>query len=87
MPGIRQMCPTRAREIEGNRMKNEQISAAVDNAFDAALKAIQPRLERELFPNALADEYGWLRIKRAIDLNNAAIRQAVKAALADLAGD
>lgn len=55
-------------------MKNEQINAAVDNAFDAALKAIQPRLERELFPNALADEYGWLRVKRAIDLNNAAIR-------------
>ena len=39
-------------------MKNEQINAAVDNAFNAALKAIQPRLERELFPNALADEYG-----------------------------
>lgn len=67
----------------GNRMKNEQINAAVDNAFNAALKAIQPRLERELFPNALADEYGWLRVKRAINLNNAAIRQAVKAALAE----
>lgn len=72
-------------------MKNERISSAVDNAFDTALKSIQPRMERELFPNAFADEYGWLRVKRAIDLNNAAIRQAIKAALAealaDFAGD
>lgn len=65
-------------------MKHEQINAAVDNAFDAALKAIQPRLERELYPAAFADSHSWLCVKNAIDLNNAAIRQAVKTALSEL---
>ena len=65
-------------------MENDRICSAVDAAFDNALKAIQPRMEGELYPAAFADSYSWLRVKNAIDLNNAAIRQAVKAALSEL---
>lgn len=65
-------------------MKNERISSAVDAAFDKALKAIQPQLDNELYPAAFANEFSWLRVKNAISLNNAAIRQAVKAALSEI---
>lgn len=65
-------------------MNQEKINAAVDAAFDKALAAIQPRMDRELYPRAFAIEYSWLRVKNAIELNNAAIRQAVKAVLAEV---
>lgn len=65
-------------------MNQEKINAAVDAAFDKALAAIQPRMERELYPRAFANEYSWLRVKNAIELNNAAIQQAVKAVLAEV---
>ena len=65
-------------------MESDKICSAVDTAFDNALKAIQPRMESELYPAAFADSSSWLRVKSAIDLNNAAIRQAVKTALRDL---
>lgn len=65
-------------------METNRICSAVDAAFDNALKAIQPRMESELYPAAFADSHSWLRVKNAIDLNNAAIRQAVKAALLEL---
>ena len=65
-------------------METDRICAAVDAAFDNAMKAIQPRMESELYPAAFADSSSWLRVKNAIDLNNAAIRQAVKTALRDL---
>ena len=65
-------------------MNQEKINAAVDAAFDKALAAIQPRMDRELYPRAFATEYSWLSVKNAIDLNNAAIRQAVKEVLAEV---
>lgn len=65
-------------------MNQEKINAAVDAAFDKALKAIQPRMDRELYPRAFANEYSWLSVKNAINLNNAAIRQAVKDVLAEV---
>ena len=65
-------------------METDRICAAVDAAFDNALKAIRPRMESELYPAAFADNSSWLRVKNAIDLNNAAIRQAVKTALQEL---
>ena len=65
-------------------MNQEKINAAVDAAFDKALAAIQPRMDWELYPRAFANEYSWISVKNAIDLNNAAIRQAVKSVLAEV---
>lgn len=36
-------------------MNQEKINAAVDAEFDKALAAMQPRMDRELYPRAFAE--------------------------------
>ncbi len=62
-------------------MKKAEIEKIVDTAFDQAFSKIQPVVDRELYPDAFANKYSWLRVKKVFDLNNAAIRSAVKDAL------
>lgn len=65
-------------------MNQNDIAKAVDLSFDKALSAIKPAIDRELYPAAFANEYSWLHVKAVFDLNNAAIRSAVKEALVAL---
>ncbi len=65
-------------------MTKNDIEKAVDISFDKALSRIKPAINRELYPAAFADEYSWLRVQAALELNNAAIRSAVKEALVAL---
>ena len=62
-------------------MQKEEIEKIVDNAFDKALANIQPAVNMELYPAAFANEYSWLRVKSVFELNNVAMRNAVKDAL------
>ena len=65
-------------------MEKTAIEKAVDTAFDSCLAEIYPLVDRELYPAAFANEYSWLRVKAVFDLQNSAIRQAVKQALSNV---
>lgn len=65
-------------------MDKTLIEKAVDSAFDLSLEEIRPLINRELYPAAFANEHSWLRVKAVFDLQNSAIRKAVKRALSDL---
>ena len=62
-------------------MDKATIEKAVDSAFDSCLSEIYPLVSQELYPAAFANEYSWLRVKNVFDLQNSAIRKAVKKAL------
>jgi len=68
-------------------MQTAEIEKIVDSTFDKALREIQPKVNMELRPDAFANEYSWLRVKAVFDLNNSAIRKAVKDALVSILGD
>lgn len=68
-------------------MKKTDVEQIVDSAFDKALNAIMPLVNRELHPGAFANEYSWLRVKSVFDLQNAAIRDAVKESLSNILGE
>lgn len=59
-------------------MDKATIEKAVDSAFDSCLSEIYPLVSQELYPAAFANEYSWLRVKNVFDLQNSAIRKAVK---------
>lgn len=63
------------------------IEKTVDSAFDKCLEEIRPLVSRELHPNAFADEYSWLRVQTVFDLQNKAIRKAMKTIMIDLLSD
>lgn len=65
-------------------MDKMQIEKIVDASFNTALANIQPAVNAELYPAAFANEYSWLRVKAVFDLNNAAIRKAVKESFVQL---
>lgn len=68
-------------------MQKSEIEKIVDSAFDKALEDIRPAVNCELYPAAFANEYSWLRVKGVFDLQNAAIRKAVKEALSIIFND
>lgn len=65
----------------------KQIEKAVDTAFDKAINAAAKSLSMELYPDAFANPNSWLCVKKAIDINNNAIRAAIKTALIELLAD
>ena len=65
-------------------MDKAKIERVVYSSFDKALSYIQPAVNLELYPAAFANEFSWLRVKAVFELNNAAIRRAVKESLVDL---
>ena len=64
-------------------MEKSTIEQVVDAAFDKALKEVQRPIALELYPAAFADDNSWQHVTKAIELNNSAIRDAVKAILAE----
>ena len=65
-------------------MNRSEIEKIVDSSFDQALRAIRPRVDKELYPAAFANQYSWLRVKAVFDLQNQAMRAAVKDVLSQL---
>ena len=65
-------------------MNRSEIEKIVDSSFDQALRAVRPRVDKELYPAAFANQYSWLRVKAVFDLQNQALRAAVKDALSQL---
>ena len=65
-------------------MNRSEIEKIVDSSFDQALRAIRPRVDKELYPEAFANQYSWLRVKAVFDLQNQAMRAAVKDVLSQL---
>ena len=65
-------------------MDSSLIEKAVDSAFDLCIKEIEPQINCELYPAAFANEYSWLRVRAVFDLQNRAIRKAIKIAMTDL---
>ena len=65
-------------------MDKSVIEKAVDSAFDSCLSEIYPLVDQELYPVAFANEHSWLRVKAVFNLQNSAIRKAVKKALSDV---
>ena len=65
-------------------MNKAEIEKVVDESFDNALKGIRARVDSELYPAAFANQYSWLRVKAVFDLQNQAMRAAVKDALSQL---
>lgn len=65
-------------------MEKSKIERIVDRSFDEALARIQPAVNRELYPAAFVDEFSWLRVKATFELNNQAIRAAVKESLTEI---
>lgn len=68
-------------------MDKSKIENIVDSAFNKAISAVQPKLNMELYPAAFADEHTWIRVQRIIDLNNSALKNAVKIALSEILCD
>lgn len=65
-------------------MNKQEIEKIIDASFDAALSNIRNAVGMELYPAAFADEYSWLHVKAVFDLQNQAMRQAIKSALGEL---
>lgn len=65
-------------------MDRKKIEEIVDDCFDRELERIRCEVNRELYPAAFANEYSWLHVKALFDLNNQAMRRAVKSALAEI---
>lgn len=65
-------------------MDKSVIEKAVDSAFNSCLSEIYPLVDQELYPAAFANEHSWLRVKAVFNLQNSAIRKAVKKALSDV---
>ena len=65
-------------------MKRQEIEKIVDTCFDRELAQIQQKVSMELYPAAFANEYSWMRVKTVFELNNQAIREAVKTSLAEI---
>lgn len=65
-------------------MERKELEKIVDDCFDKELAGIQGKMSMELYPAAFANEYSWLHVKAAIDLNNQAIRRAMKSAIAQV---
>lgn len=65
-------------------MTSDEINLIVDEAFDAAFSQWSKQIEKELYPAAFADQFSWLRVKGAISINNAALKNALKASLSRL---
>lgn len=63
------------------------IEKTVDSAFDKCLEEIRPLVSRELYPAAFANEYSWMRVQAVFDLQNKAIRKAMKSIMIDLLSD
>lgn len=68
-------------------MTDTEIKTIVEKCFDSSLNSFSQNIERELYPAAFADEYSWLRVKNAISINNALIKNAVSNALSELLAD
>lgn len=68
-------------------MNKESIEKIVDTAFDSCFADIQPLIKRELYPAAFANPHSWLKVTAAIDLQNLAIRKAVKQILSETLSD
>lgn len=68
-------------------MDRNKINNIVDNAFDASFKNWNQQIEKELYPNAFADEYSWLRVKNSLKINNSLLKEALKNALSELLPD
>lgn len=65
-------------------MDRTMIEKTVDKCFDEAIGQISGRVNMELYPDAFANEYSWLRVKAVFDLSNQAMRNAVRASLVAL---
>lgn len=65
-------------------MNRQEIEKIVDTCFDRELGQIQQKVSMELYPAAFANECSWLRVKAVFELNNQAIREAVKTSLAEI---
>lgn len=68
-------------------MDRALIEKTVDKCFDEALGQISGRVNMELYPDAFANEYSWLRVKAVFNLSNQAMRNAVRASLVELLSD
>lgn len=65
-------------------MEKNIIDQVIDSAFDKALKEVQRPIALELYPAAFADDNSWQHVTKAIELNNTAIRDALKEILTEL---
>lgn len=65
-------------------MKKSKINSVVDSAFDSAFSKWSSEIERELYPSAFVDEYSWLRVKAAMEINNSFLKEALKQSLTEL---
>lgn len=68
-------------------MDKAKIDSVVDSAFNSAFSKWSSEIEQELYPSAFTDEYSWLRIKNAMKINNAFLKEALKQSLAELLED
>lgn len=66
---------------------SNEINEIVDKAFAEAFSQWEKSIEKELYPAAFADQYSWLRVKGAISVNNAALKNAIKLSLSRLLSD
>ena len=65
-------------------MDKNLIGQVVDRAFEKELSKVKKQIDMELYPKALSDDYAYLRVKTAIEINNKALMAAVKHCLAEL---
>ncbi len=65
-------------------MDKQTINSIIDNAFDDSFSNWNKTIEKELYPSAFTDEYSWLRVKNAIEVNNNCLKKAIKQAISEL---
>ena len=68
----------------GDFVNRSEIEKLVDESFEKAFNNIRAQVDRELCPNAFADQYSWLRVKTVFELQNQATCAAVRSALSQL---
>ena len=68
-------------------MDKDKINSVIDSAFDSTFSKWSSKIQRELYPAAFADEYSWLRVKKALEINNSFLKEALKQSLTELLDD
>lgn len=68
-------------------MDTTKISKVIDESFDAAFRNWTSQVEKELYPEAFANEYSWIAVKKSLSINNKALKNALKLTLTELLKD
>lgn len=58
-------------------MDRNKIDEIVKSSFDSVFSKWDSYIEKELYPDAFANEHSWMRVKNSLKINNIFLRDAL----------